>query len=401
MTVAKGTFYGLGIAPRLLETLEKNKFVTPTPIQQQAIPVALLGTDIVGIAQTGTGKTLAFAIPTIQRLARLKGQALIILPTRELAMQVEETFEKMGRDFGLRCAILIGGKSINPQIDQLRKGPHVIVGTPGRIIDHLEQRTLRMDEVHTLILDEADRMFDMGFQPQIEKILQKVPTERQTMLFSATMPPAISKLAAKHLKGPIRIEVAPPGKTIDAIAQEVYLVSREQKLDLLVRLLHDNQGTILVFSRTRHSAERLCRMLKGMGQNAAEIHADRSMAQRKEALEGFKRGKYRILIATDIASRGIDVTGIELVVNYDIPENPEDYVHRIGRTGRAGRSGKAITFASPDQKAKLAEIEKLTRLMLKPITPPNLPPPPGIVASHTKHANIAYGGQRRSKRRPR
>ncbi|TAL20005.1 DEAD/DEAH box helicase [Patescibacteria group bacterium] len=371
-----GTFYGLGIAPQLLDILQKQRFTVPTPIQQKAIPVALEGKDLIGIAQTGTGKTLAFAVPMLQRLAGVKGRGLILLPTRELALQVDEVLVKIGRLLGLYTAVLIGGASMNNQIAALRRNPHIIVATPGRLIDHLDQRTISLDNVRILILDEADRMLDMGFAPQIKKILNRVPRDRQTMLFSATMPPAISSLAAEYLRLPLRVEVAPAGTAAERVDHELFIVEKNDKPRLLEKVLEQYRGTVLVFSRTKHGARKLTRSVKAKGTNAAEIHANRTLNQRKEALQGFKTGRYRVLIATDIAARGIDVTGIELVVNYDLPDRAEDYVHRIGRTGRAGRPGKAISFATPDQQKDVRDIERLVRFELRraPL-PGGLPPP--------------------------
>lgn len=376
MNNTENTFNGLGIAPRLLDKLNALGFKTPTPIQHKTIPALIEGKDIIGIAQTGTGKTLAFGIPMIQRIMQSKGQnkGLIVLPTRELAIQVEESLMKIGREFGLKTAVLIGGASTYQQIGALRRNPHIVIGTPGRINDLIEQRALHLNSVSILVLDEADRMFDMGFAPQIKKILQQVPVNRQTMLFSATMPDNIAKIASVHMKLPLRIEIAKQGTAAEKVEHELFVVPKNQKLSLLKKLLAEYKGSVLVFIRVKHSASKICRDLKNVGIMSAEIHSNRSLNQRKEALEGFKFGKYRVLVATDIASRGIDVKGIELVVNYDLPENPEDYVHRIGRTGRAGLSGKAVSFAMPDQGTKVREIERLTSLYI-PITklPEGLP----------------------------
>jgi len=262
---------------------------------------------------------------------------------------------------------------MKPQLDALRRRPHIIIGTPGRIIDHLEQRTLSLQEVSILVLDEADRMLDMGFAPQIRKILQKVPKARQTMLFSATMPDDIVRLATGYMRLPFRVEIARSGTIPERVDQELFVLKREEKLSLLEKLLSDYRGTVLVFSRTKHGAARICRALCQAGHRAAEIHSNRSLSQRREALEGFKSGKYRVLIATDIASRGIDVVGIELVVNYDLPENPGDYVHRIGRTGRAGAPGHAISFVTREESGAVREIEKLMRTFIMISKLPELP----------------------------
>lgn len=368
-------FYGLGIAPRLLGILDDLGYKVPTPIQQKSIPIAIEGKDVVGIAQTGTGKTLAFGIPLIQRLAQTKGIGLVILPTRELALQVEESLQKIGKKINLRTAVLIGGASMHIQNMQLRKRPHVIIATPGRLNDHLDQKSVHLENVAILILDEADRMLDMGFEPQIKRILQHVPKERQTMLFSATMPDQIMNIARAYMQLPVRIEIARAGSAAKNVSQELFIVRREEKLPLLEKLLEEHRGTVLVFSRTKHGAKKIARAIRAMGHTSAEIHSDRSLAQRKEALQGFKDGKYRVLVATDIAARGIDVTDIEVVLNFDLPDQTEDYVHRIGRTGRAGRNGHAISFATPDQRRDVKDIERLTRVMLPVSKVPVLPPP--------------------------
>ncbi|MDP2741262.1 MAG: DEAD/DEAH box helicase [bacterium] len=368
------TFGGLGIAPQLLDVLLRLGFKTPTSIQHKAIPVAVEGKDIIGIAQTGTGKTLAFGIPLVQQILKAgRGKGLIILPTRELALQVNEFIQKIGREFGIKTAVLIGGSPIRHQIQEIRNNPCVIIGTPGRINDHIKQRTLNLHDVTVLVLDEADRMFDMGFAPQISKILQVIPKERQTMLFSATMPDGIVKIASSHMKLPVRVEIAVSGTTAENIEHELFVVKKSQKTQLLKKLLEEYKGSVLIFLRIKFGAKKICNDLRNIGISAAEIHSNRSLGQRREALEGFKLGRYRVLVATDIASRGIDVKGIELVINYDLPENAEDYVHRIGRTGRAGMAGKAISFVLPDQGHKVREIERLTRLYLPISKLPNLP----------------------------
>lgn len=367
-------FESLGISPKLLGILKQCNYLTPTPIQHQAIQPALEGKDIVGIAQTGTGKTLAFGIPMIERLAVIKGKGLVLLPTRELAIQVEETLQKIGHQIGLKTAVLIGGAPMFRQKELLRRNPHIIIATPGRLVDHLQQRTVSLHDVKIAVLDEADRMLDIGFAPQIKEILALVPTDRQTMLFSATMPNAIAGLAAKYMKLPLRIEVAPAGTASSLVEHEVFIVSREMKLQLLDKILADTKGSVLVFSRTKHGAKKIAATVRNMGHEAVEMHSDRSLAQRRMALDGFKTGRFRILVATDIAARGIDVHGIELVVNYDLPANSEDYVHRIGRTGRAGKSGKAVSFAAPDERADIKQIERLIRKTLAVIPLPVLPP---------------------------
>lgn len=364
-------FSDLGLAPKLLAILARLQFTVPTPIQRQAIPIAVTGQDVVGVAQTGTGKTLAFALPLLQQLALTKKQGLIIVPTRELALQVDEQLHQIGQSLGLRCAVLIGGASLVNQKKQISHTPHVIIATPGRLIDHLETTSLTLRHIGVLVLDEADRMLDMGFAPQIKKILQHVPKQRQTMLFSATMPPAILKIAATHMHLPVHVEVAPSGTVAAQVNQELFVVQKNQKSQLLDRLLTHYSGTVLVFSRTKYGAKRICRVVKNQGHAVAEIHSNLSLSQRRRALAGFKSGKYRVLIATDIAARGIDVTNIEVVINYDLPDNPEDYVHRVGRTGRAGQRGRAISFITPEQRGKVRLIERLVRQRLAISTPPH------------------------------
>ena len=369
-TTPSRTFYGLGIAPGLLKRLESLKFVEPTPIQYKAIPIGLQGEDLVGIAQTGTGKTLAFCLPLIQRLSATKQQGLILCPTRELALQVNEVLKTLSGSSELKTAVIIGGTNIRPQTKALRAHPKVIVATPGRLIDHLQQRTVSLTEVGILILDEADRMLDMGFEPQIKKILAMLPQAHQTMLFSATMPAEIAQIANKYMVKPLRVEVAPSGTTAEQLEQELFIVPHQQKMALLKQLLAKYQGTILVFSRTKYGAKRIAHAINELGHKAAEIHSNRSLHQRRQALDGFKSGRYRVLVATDIAARGIDVSEIELVINYDLPENTGDYIHRVGRTGRAGNAGKAISFACPDERHDVAAIERLIKIRLPVIALP-------------------------------
>ena len=412
-TSSTGTnsFDGLGIAPKLLEILRKHKFEHPTPIQQQSIPSAVEGKDLMGIAQTGTGKTLAFSLPMIQRLAQNRGRmtGLIILPTRELALQVNETLKKIGGTLGLRTAILIGGESMGRQLKMLRDRPQVIVATPGRLIDHIETEGLNLSSVGILVLDEADRMLDMGFEPQIKKILQRVPKERQTMLFSATMPDEIVSMARSYMHLPLRVEVAPAGTAVKTVTQELFFVNKTDKGQLLQSILSKYNGSILVFSRTKFGAKKIAATIRAMGHTANEIHSNRSLGQRLEALEGFKIGKYRVLVATDIAARGIDVTGIQLVLNYDLPDNPSDYVHRIGRTGRAGMTGHAISFATPDQHGDVRGIERLIKKSL-PVSRASLPhggetaAPPVITETRQRpgfysHTRRSFRGRTQHRRR--
>lgn len=372
MNSIQNSFYGLGIAPGILDTLDKLKFKVPTAIQHKAIPIAIEGKDVIGIAQTGTGKTLAFGIPMVQRLAQRQGRGLVVVPTRELALQVNEAVSKLTTIFKMRTTVLIGGESMYGQTQSLRNNPRIIVATPGRLIDHVNQRHVRLDDVSILVLDEADRMFDMGFAPQIERILKLIPYDRQTMLFSATMPPSIIKIASKCMRLPVRTEIAPTGTAAELVSQEMFVVNNDLKGKLVGELLKQYTGSVLMFVRTKVGVQRVTGLLKAMGFGAAEIHSNRTQGQRREALSGFKLGKYRILVATDIAARGIDVKGIELVINYDLPDDVENYVHRIGRTGRAGQEGHAISFATPEQGRDVRNIEKMIRTTIPKSSRPGI-----------------------------
>lgn len=300
----KNLFSELGIAPSILAVLQKLNLEIPTPIQQQAIPAALRGTDLIGIAQTGTGKTFAFGIPMLQKLALEKGQGLVIVPTRELALQVTESLKKLGNSFGLRTATLIGGEALDRQLFMLRKKPQIMIATPGRLIDHLKRHTVKLDLVKILVLDEADMMLDLGFAPQIKEILNQAPKERQTMLFSATMPAEIAKLAAAHLKLPVSIEVAPQGTTAEKVEQEVFIVKPSDRFSYLLKIISEHTGSILVFVRTKHSVKELTQKLVSLGHKATEIHSNLSLSRRRAALDSFKSQKVRILVATDVAARG-------------------------------------------------------------------------------------------------
>lgn len=395
------SFGGLGIAPGLLSAIARLKFTEPTPIQHRSIPVGLEGKDLIAVAQTGTGKTLAFGIPMIQRLAQLRGHGLVLLPTRELAIQVNESLQAVGRTSGLRTAVLIGGESEGPQKRALKKNPRIIVATPGRLVDFLERKVLSLADIQILVLDEADRMLDMGFAPQLKKIINAIEGERQTMLFSATMPTEILELARQHMKLPINIEVAPSGTAAENVVQEVFFIERKEKTGLLRILLSERSGPVLVFTRTKHGARKLARDLRRLGHSAAEIHSNRSQGQRREALDGFKSGKYRVLVATDIAARGIDVIGIELVVNYDLPSDTKDYVHRIGRTARAGMSGRAISFATFEQRKDIKDIERLIKTGLSIKEVPALTkrrPPEGKRPSQRSSNSSSNTRSRRSNR---
>lgn len=354
-------FTDLGLSRVILNALSELGLVEPTPIQRQAIPLVGQGHDLIGIAQTGTGKTFAFGLPVMERLKESEGTALILVPSRELALQVEESLLKIARPLRLRTAVIIGGSSMGRQVSQLRAHPRIIVATPGRLMDHLQQGTLNLKDVEVVILDEADRMLDMGFEPAIRRIMMQTPATRQTLLFSATMPNSVARLAEGYLRDPKRVEIKPQGTRAESIAQELIVSPLENKLEVLTQLLYDEAGTVLVFARTRHGARKLARYVKTLGHSVAELHADRTQAQRKEALDGFRSSRYRILVATDVAARGIDVPCIGLVVNFDLPDQAEDYVHRIGRTGRAGETGKAITLATPEQSQAVVAIERILR----------------------------------------
>lgn len=361
---AEQGFYGLGIAPKILEILERIKFRAPTPIQLKAIPLAMQGKDVIGIAQTGTGKTHAFAIPMVQRLIQKDGVGLVLAPTRELALQIHEAFLGITRVFGMKTACLIGGVPLYGQVQALRNNPSIVIATPGRLLDHMSQWNFIADKVIMLVLDEADRMLDMGFAPQISKILRFLPKDKQTMLFSATIQKEIMDIAVNYMKLPVSVEIAPPGTTAEHVTQELFIVKKEEKRRLLSKLLAQYHGPVLLFVRTKHAAHKVKTSISDMGYRVAEIHSNRSLSQRQEALTGFKSGKYSVLVATDIAARGIHVPGIEVIINYDLPEDAQNYVHRIGRTARAGHKGHAISFATPDQKRDVRDIEKLIRSSL-------------------------------------
>jgi ATP-dependent RNA helicase RhlE len=396
MTPIDESFSGLGIAPGLLDVIAKLKFTVPTPIQYKAIPIANAGTDIIGIAQTGTGKTLAFGLPMVQRLAQGPlGRGLIIVPTRELAIQVNETMMKLAPAFKMKTVVLIGGQSMYNQINGLRQNPRILIATPGRLLDHMDRRTVQLNDIQILVLDEADRMLDMGFMPQIIEILRAIPKERQTMLFSATMPSDIVKIASNHMKLPVRTEIAPQGTAAELVSQEIFVVRGDLKPVILNEILKQYTGSVLLFTRTKRGAAKVTRGLRNSGYSAAEIHSDRSMGQRKEALQGFKSGRFRVLVATDIAARGIDVIGIELVINYDLPDEPGNYVHRIGRTGRAGLKGHAISIATPDQAGDVRNIEKIIRTTIPVSIHPKVPtekfPPGGSFSG----ANLVFSSPKR------
>ena len=351
----------LGLEGPTLRAVQDAGYDAPTPIQQQAIPLALEGRDLIGLAQTGTGKTAAFTLPIIQRLlgGPRRTRALILAPTRELAQQVDDSFRKYGKHSGISVVAVYGGVPLDPQEKALRRGVDVVVATPGRLLDHLERQNVVFDDLEVLVLDEADRMLDMGFAPQINRVVAEVPRFRQTLLFSATMPPEVEALARKYLRKPLVIQVGRRSMAASTVTHAVYPVPRDRKSALLVELLNKpDMDSVLVFVRTKHGADRVVRHLEKAGISATAMHADKSQGQRQKALEGFKDGSIRVLVATDIAQRGLDITGITHVINYDVPQQPEDYVHRIGRTGRAAATGDAYTFMSPDEIAMVRTIER-------------------------------------------
>ncbi|HEY0320121.1 MAG TPA: DEAD/DEAH box helicase [Pyrinomonadaceae bacterium] len=358
-------FTELELKPELARICESLGYTEPTPIQKEAIPIVLGGSDLIGCAETGTGKTAAFMLPIIQRLMekpRPGIRVLVIAPTRELALQIETHYRQLAPKKSPRCAVVIGGTGMNGQREALRRGVGVLIATPGRLLDHLERKSLDLSQVEVLVLDEADRMLDMGFWPSIRRVLEVLPTKRQTLLFSATMSAAIEKIARTTLRNPKLVEVSPRGQAAVTVKQTVYPVAASSKTALLLDLLEREQELerVLVFTRTRRGAERLSHILKAREHKANRIHADRTQPQREAALRDFKGGQTRVLVATDIAARGIDVDAVSHVINYDVPTAPEDYVHRIGRTGRAGKLGRAITLVTPAEELSMRGIERLT-----------------------------------------
>ena len=361
-------FDELNIIAPILNALESENYIEPTPIQAKAIPIILSHYDILGSAQTGTGKTAAFAIPILQHLyvqrqnqhRSRKIHALVITPTRELAIQIGESFTTYGRNTGIRNTVIFGGVNQSTQTQALRKGVDILVATPGRLLDLMDQGYIRLNDIEYFVLDEADRMLDMGFINDIRKIIAKLPTRRQSMFFSATMPQNIVELSRKILKNPKKVDVSPISSTAEIIKQYVYYTNRTDKKDLLLHILEDQKITqVLLFSRTKHGSDRIARDLKKNNISSAAIHGDKSQNQRQKALAQFKEGKIRILVATDIAARGIDIDKLKHVINYDIPNIAETYVHRIGRSGRAGEEGTAISLCEPEENAFIKEIEKL------------------------------------------
>ena len=360
------TFEELNIAEPVLRALAEKGYVTPTPIQEKAIPVALEGRDLFGCAQTGTGKTAAFALPIIQHICReripspRRIQSLILTPTRELAIQIGECFTDYARHTPLRHCVIFGGVNQRPQTEALAKGVDVLIATPGRLLDLAAQGFVSLDAVRYFVLDEADRMLDMGFIHDIKRILPMLPKRKQTLFFSATLPPAIASLSRSILYKPVKVEVAPPASTVDVIRQSVCFVEKKEKKEQLIQLLQeDRSDSVLVFSRTKYGADKIARFLTKAGIRSEAIHGNKTQVARQRALGNFKAHKTRVLVATDIAARGIDIDRLERVVNYDLPEVPETYVHRIGRTGRAGNDGVAVSFCSEEERPLLREIQKL------------------------------------------
>ena len=363
------TFENLGLAPELLRALADSNYTIPTPIQAEAIPLALAGKDLLGGAQTGTGKTAAFALPLLQRLSQTeaapgprKPRALILTPTRELAVQVNDSIRTYGKHLRLSTAAIYGGAAMGPQFDLLRRGVDILVATPGRLMDHMERGSIKLDQIEILVLDEADRMLDMGFLPAIKRILAKVPVLRQTLLFSATFESELKKLALDFMRNPQQVQIS-TGTVAENITHRAHPVDGSRKRDLLIEILakrHTDQ--VLVFGRTKHGCNRLAEQLEAAGLKSVAIHGNKSQAQRQKALNQFKAGKARVLVATDVAARGLDIPNLPLVINFDLPMVAEDYVHRIGRTGRAGLTGEALSLVAPDEGGLLRQIQRMLKM---------------------------------------
>jgi len=361
-------FKEFSLSAALQARLDANNFETPTPVQIAAIPPALEGKDVLATAQTGTGKTLSFLIPVIEQLQKMDGRgahALILLPTRELAMQVEKAFRTIRSSNSQTVALVVGGMSEGAQLEVLRRGARLIVATPGRLEDFLKRKLVKLEGVKMLVLDEVDRMLDMGFQPAIQRIAGMLPTERQTLCYSATLEGAVKDVAAKYMKTPVRIEIGSVLKPSENVELRAFDVAADKKQELLEHLLGTEEGSFLVFVRTKHGADRVARRLARSGYAATQIHGDRSQAQRNQALRSFSEGRHRVLVATDVAARGIDVAHIGHVINFDLPKVPEDFVHRIGRTGRASAKGVASTFTAPNERGDLKRIERSLGINMK------------------------------------
>jgi ATP-dependent RNA helicase RhlE len=358
------SFQELGLAPEILRALKSKNYETPTPIQVQAIPAILAGGDVIGCAQTGTGKTAGFALPILHRLREggksASPRVLVLTPTRELAAQVYESIRTYGRYLPVRTAVVFGGVGLYPQKEALRRGVDIVVATPGRLLDHMRQRNVNFKALEVLVIDEADRMLDMGFIPDIRTLLKSIPSQRQTLLFSATMPEEIQRLANEILKDPKMIEIVRQGTPVSGVRQVVYSVDAGRKRDLLIHLMEkEKMDQVLVFTRTKHRADHLAEHLEKKGKRVAVLHSNKSQSARTQALEAFRRGTIQVLVATNIAARGLDVKGISHVVNYEFPDSPEDYVHRIGRTARAAATGDAISLMSSNERDNLRDIERL------------------------------------------
>ncbi|MEP1385854.1 MAG: DEAD/DEAH box helicase [Paraglaciecola sp.] len=366
------SFADLGLSPKILSAITSKGYTTPSPIQAQAIPAVLKGSDVMAAAQTGTGKTAGFTLPILHLLSQGKpakanqARALILTPTRELAAQVAESVQTYGQDLSLRSTVVFGGVGINPQMQKLRKGADVLVATPGRLLDLYNQNAVKFNELEILVLDEADRMLDMGFIHDIKKIIKLLPQKRQNLMFSATFSDDIRKLAKGLVNNPVEVSVSPANTTVDLVEQWVYPVDKSRKSQLLTHLIKENDWQqVLVFSRTKHGANRIVKQLEGRGITAAAIHGNKSQGARTKALSDFKQGKVKALIATDIAARGLDIDQLPQVVNFDLPNVAEDYVHRIGRTGRAGAKGQAISMVTQDEFKELVDIEILTKQLIQ------------------------------------
>ncbi|MGB7289817.1 MAG: DEAD/DEAH box helicase [Candidatus Macondimonas sp.] len=387
------SFTSLGLAPELLRALSDEGYTTPTPIQLQAIPLVLEGRDLLAAAQTGTGKTAAFVLPILQKLAAGRAvppRALILVPTRELAAQVADSVQAYGRHLHQRSAVIFGGVGIYPQIEKLRRGVDLIVATPGRLLDHLQQRTVDLSGIEMLVLDEADRMLDMGFIRDIRRLIAVLPKQRQTLLFSATFNPEIRALAETLLRNPATVEVAPRNTTAAQITQRVHPVDKSRKTALIAHLVTTGDWhQVLVFTRTKHGANRLAEQLAHVGINTAAIHGNKSQSARTKALSDFKTGKVRLLVATDIAARGIDIDQLPYVINHELPNVPEDYVHRIGRTGRAGSSGEAISLVSSEERPLLRDIQRLLRRDIPAAAIAGFEPGSAPLAGETVHRPAA------------
>jgi ATP-dependent RNA helicase RhlE len=361
-------FSEMPLSPQVQKRLQAANFVTPTPVQAGAIPPALEGRDVLATAQTGTGKTLSFMVPILEKLQSQQSReitALVLLPTRELAMQVEKVYRQLMPEGRTRAALIVGGLAEGPQLEALRRGVRLVVATPGRLEDFLDRGLIRLDSVEVLVLDECDRMLDMGFKPSIRRIVAKLRTNRQTLCYSATLNPEMREVVREYLKDPARIDISTELKPSDNVSLQIFEVPKEKKPELLEHLLSQHDGSFLVFTRTKHGADRLAKRLTRIGHSAARIHGDRTQAQRVAALKSFADGQNRVLVATDVAARGIDVPHVAHVVNYDLPKEPEDFVHRVGRTGRASRSGTAHTFALPEERSEVKKIERKLAITMK------------------------------------